>query len=174
MKDVTNDRAARPLRATAPALALWCLGVGVGVVGCGEKQTSVVALAPVAGKVTLDEKPLAEAVVEFIPTGDTQGQGGAATTNDEGQFKVTTPFGEEGLTAGDYKVIVSKLVLPPDLHFDVPPDKNLPPADNPYQESLPPKYSDRLNSTLTIKVAPSGSDKVSLTLRSRGNSSSKK
>lgn len=77
---------------------------------------------------------------------------------------VSTPFGEEGLPPGDYRVIISKLELPPGMHFDVPPDKNLPPIETPYRESLPARYSDRLKSTLTIKVAAAGTDKMAFTL----------
>lgn len=163
MNDTIHRCAARRTRAAGAALALLVLALGG--VGCQQKQASAVSLAPVAGKVTLNEQPLTEAVLEFIPTGNTKGQGGSATTDDEGRFTVVTPFGEEGLTAGDYQVVVSKLVLPKGVHFDVPPDKTLPPADNPYRESLPAQYSDRMNSKLTVKVAPSGTDKMSFTLR---------
>jgi hypothetical protein len=163
MKSVIKRDAARGPRAAACGLlALWFLGLA----GCERKQSSGVPLAQAAGKVTLDGKPLAEATLEFVPTGDTKGQGGSAITDDEGLFTVTSPFGEEGLTAGDYRVVISKLVLPAGVHFDVPPDKTLPPADNPYQESLPAKYSDRTNSKLNIKVSPGGSDKLSFTLKS--------
>lgn len=129
----------------------------LGAAGCGSsEQQSSLPLTIATGKVTLDGKPLPEAELEFIPTGDTRGQGGAAVTNEDGRYMATTPYGESGLTAGEYKVVVSKRVLPANVHFDTPPDKSLPPADNPYQESLPPKYSDRLASTLTMSVPANG------------------
>lgn len=157
-----HNNAARTIRAAA-----W-LGLAIAAgSGCGStKQVSTVQLAPVSGKLTLDDKPLAEATMEFIPTGETPGQGGGATTNEDGTFTAMTPFGEEGLPPGDYQVVVSKLELPSNVHFDVPPDKTLPPADNPYREVLPPSYSDRMRSKLTVKVAPNGTDKMAFTLRS--------
>lgn len=144
---------ARNSRAAAGAMALLLLGA----IGCGDKgQKSTLPLTIASGKVTLDGKPLPEAELEFIPIGDTRGQGGAAVTNQDGLYLATTPFGEEGLIAGEYTVVVSKRVLPAGVHFDTPPDKTLPPADNPYREILPPKYSDRLSSMLTMKVPSSG------------------
>ncbi|WP_406698611.1 carboxypeptidase-like regulatory domain-containing protein [Singulisphaera sp. Ch08] len=153
MRRATNHRAARRFRA-----AVWTMGLLLlGAIGCGDKgQKSTLPLTITSGKVTLNGKPLPEAELEFIPVGDTKGQGGAAVTNEDGRYMATTPFGEEGLIAGDYKVIVSKRVLPEGVHFDTPPDKTLPPADNPYQEILPPKYSDRMSTTLTMKVSSSG------------------
>ena len=164
MDNMINRCIARGPRAMATARALLLLGLGL--VGCQKAQVSTVELARVAGKVTLDEKPLDEATLEFIPEGDTRGQGGAATTSGEGRFTVTTPFGEEGLTAGTYKVVVSKLVLPKGVHFDTPPDKTLPPADSVYRELLPPRYSDSMASTLKVEVARGGTDQMSFTLRS--------
>jgi len=138
--------------------------VSLGMVGCAKVQKSTSVLAPVSGKVTMDGKPLTEASLEFVPRGETKGQGGSAASDEEGRFVVSTPFGEEGLPPGEYSVIISKLVLPAGMHFDVPPDKNLPPIETPYRESLPPQYSDRANSKLVVKVANEGTDKMSFTL----------
>src|SRR4051812_31429458 len=99
MRDIMNQAihhfSARGSRAAATALVLLILG-SAGV-GCEKNQASNIELAPVAGMVTLNEKPLSDAIIEFIPAGDTPGQGGAATTDVDGHFKVTSPFGEEGL-----------------------------------------------------------------------------
>ncbi|SIO32385.1 hypothetical protein SAMN05444166_3785 [Singulisphaera sp. GP187] len=162
MKNLTSGLATR-----RPWAATWAIAlVFLGVAGCAKGQKSSTSLAPVAGTVKLDDKPLAEAALEFVPNGDTHGQGGAASSDEAGHFVVTTPFGEEGLPPGEYRVIISKLVLPQDMHFDIPPDKNLPPIETPYRESLPLRYADRMNSKLSVKVAPSGTDKMVFTLRS--------
>jgi len=75
------------------------------VVGCSggsEKK--------VTGTVTLDQKPLAEASLEFV--GETGAQGAyKARTDAEGKFEILSPGkGKPAMQPGRYKVFASKLV----------------------------------------------------------------
>jgi hypothetical protein len=123
--------------------------------GCNRyEQKSEVPLVPVTGEVTLGgETPVEEAVVEYIPIGGTQGQGGFATTDAKGFYEIASPFGEPGLTGGDYRVVISKKVLPPGAVVN---PEFLGPADNPAREILAPNSSNRDMSTLKAKVPTSG------------------
>jgi len=160
MRFSSNQFAARRFRA-AWALVLMLLSIS----GCGgNSQKSEVELFTATGKVTVDGEPLAEANMEFVPVGDTRGQGGVAITDFEGNYSAETPYGETGLPAGEYQVVISKLELPKGVHFDVPPDKNLPPADSPYRESLPPHYSDRGRTKLKMKMPAKAASKKDFTL----------
>src|SRR5258708_12464031 len=149
MHSITNKgAAARRLPAVCAVAALV-----LGIAGCNAGPKSTVPLVPASGKVTLDGAPLGEAVLEFIPVGETHGQGGNARTNPDGGYTAATPFGEPGLAAGAYMVVISKRALPQGA---TPPEKNLPPAYSPYQEVLSPAYSDRVATTLNATVPATG------------------
>jgi hypothetical protein len=129
------------------ALILWAAG-------CNRyEQKSEVPLVPVTGEVKLGDAPLEDATVEYIPSGGTRGQGGSGMTDLEGRFEIASPFGEPGLTGGDYTVVISKTELPPGAVAN--PDF-LGPADNPVQQLVAPEYSDRVRTRLKAKVPPSG------------------
>jgi hypothetical protein len=53
------------------------------IIGCGG-----VKYVPVSGVVTLDGKPLANAMVLFQPIGDQGGVGSTAKTDSEGRYKL--------------------------------------------------------------------------------------
>ena len=119
------------------------------VPGCAETRTSGVPIVPTTGTVTLDGRPIAGAHLEFIPVGDTRGQGGSARAAGDGSYTATTPFGETGLPSGQYRVTIKKFETrgaPAD-----PPD-DFAPADSPYRQTLPPDYSDDLHTKLTATV----------------------
>jgi hypothetical protein len=63
--------------------------------GCAEKKV------PASGMITLDGKPLANAIVSFIPEGN-RGQPAGATAGSDGQFTVPG-----GMVPGEYKAIVA-------------------------------------------------------------------
>ncbi len=122
----------------------------LGVAACGHVQKSDVPLVPVNGEVTFEGAPLEEAMVRYIPEGSTLGQGGSGLTDDKGFFEISTPFGEPGLTGGDYKVVVSKWVLPPGAVYD--PAKG--PIEQPGRELVGARYSNPSMTTLRAKVPP--------------------
>jgi hypothetical protein len=140
MKRFTNGLAAAFLLAAA---------------GCGSGQKSIVALVPASGTVTIDGTPLAEAVVQFIPMGDTKGQGGSALTDTEGTYKALTTFGEPGLPAGEYKVVISKRD-----------SKGGAAVAGPESEVLPAAYSDRVKTTLKASIPAGGEATNNFALRS--------
>lgn len=125
----------------------------LGAAGCGGTQKSAVALVPAYGKVTVDGTPLADAVLEFIPVGETRGQGGIALTDADGLYRAKTNFGEPGLPAGEYKVVVSKREEPGGKYAD----EDFPPASvGPEGETLSASYSDPKKTKLKASVPPSG------------------
>lgn len=82
--------------------------------GCGKSGTqgSQHELFLISGNVTLDGKPLTDATVNFIPTGQTPGRGGFAVTDAEGNFTAQNYTQEAGLEAGDYNISFSKVTMP--------------------------------------------------------------
>ena len=75
-------------RSHVSAATLICLAV----VGCGGDGLRRVA---VQGKVTAKGVPLDQAVLQFLPTGATQGEGGIGRSDHDGNFSLT------GTRAGD-------------------------------------------------------------------------
>jgi hypothetical protein len=94
-----------------PAYIAFLLTVLLLVVGCGRKSYTFV---PVSGKVTLDNKPLANATVHFKPTDYGSGDPPPecfGTTDEQGRYTLT-PVGEgltgsSGAVPGKYLVGVS-------------------------------------------------------------------
>jgi hypothetical protein len=105
--------------------------------GCGSGG----GLVPVGGKVTVNDVPLRNASVQFIPTGDTPGnQRGAGWTDENGEFTLTNRQGKPGLEPGTYKVVISKMVMPDGSDYD--PKAGVAPMDSPARERLPANCSD--------------------------------
>jgi hypothetical protein len=130
--------------------------LALGAFGCGHAQHSTATLVPAFGTVTIDGAPLPEAMVQFIPTGATPGQGGSALTDAEGTYKAMTTFGEPGLPAGEYKVIISKRDNP----------NGGAAIAGPEAESLPAAYSDKKKTTLKASIPTSGEASNNFVLRS--------
>ncbi|MFN9720014.1 MAG: carboxypeptidase-like regulatory domain-containing protein [Planctomycetota bacterium] len=81
--------------------AFAVLVCALGFPGCGSKLN----LAEVTGTVTYQGKPLANATVTFIPTGE--GSLGVAVTSEDGSYRIQTG-GEDGVAPGPCSVTVSK------------------------------------------------------------------
>ena len=113
--------------------------------GCGGGPTVV----PVTGTVRLKDRPLAHAVVNFIPVGESEGQGGHGSTDAEGRYVLTGTRGENGIPPGEYKVTIS-LRLRPDGSL---PEPNVPPIESDATERLLPQYWDRDLTRLQATVA---------------------
>jgi hypothetical protein len=126
--------------------------------GCGPKPPETI---PVTGLVTLDGQPCPSAGVTFIPQGDTQGRGGMGQTDGAGRFTVhlddgKSAHGPAGLLAGNYKVLISKLVNPDGTPFQGSPD--VAPIDSNARETLPEKYSHYEQTTLSANIQPPSQD----------------
>src|SRR5205823_2677672 len=93
----------RTLRLPGAAVVL---GVGVLLLfsGCGPHE------ARVAGKVTLDNEPLAGAQVVFVGEEEKNQAPVVAQTDDAGYYKLVGNQGA-GIPVGKYKVIVTKMAL---------------------------------------------------------------
>jgi hypothetical protein len=80
-------------------------------VGCGDAKT-----VKVQGTVTLDGKPLAGAMVTFLPLSEKEGRAGGGRTDSGGNFRLTTFKTDDGLLPGQYRVTV---VMPDDDRANV-------------------------------------------------------
>jgi hypothetical protein len=115
--------------------------------GCRDTRQSA-NLIPVTGTVTLNGKPLDNAVVSFLPQGDTRGGGGGSPTDAAGKYELHSKDGK-GMVPGSYKVTISRRLMPDGSI----PKRDVPPAESPARESLPPQYSDQEQTTLTATIA---------------------
>ena len=87
------------------SLLLPGLVIMFAIAGCGGKAYRS---APVAGVVTLNGKPLAEATVIFQPAASgNPGPPSTATTDEEGRFTLTFSDQKPGAVVGKHKVVVS-------------------------------------------------------------------
>jgi hypothetical protein len=133
-----------------------CGWLAVGLValagGCSQSDPSLV---PVTGTVTLNDRPLANATVTFIPKDGTPGFGGVGKTDAAGKY--TLKGGRDdaaGIPPGAYRVVIGKRLMPDGS--EVPADDNTPPMNSPARESLPDAYSSMAASALSATVQPGG------------------
>jgi hypothetical protein len=78
--------------------------------GCGQDSEFLLDFLPVSGQVLMDGAPLAEATVVFVPTDSKQPQPSWGFTDDEGKFSLQSPRRNEGVCAGTYRVVITKMV----------------------------------------------------------------
>jgi len=79
----------------------------LGAIGCSDDPDAAVKLVPVKGTVTLNGKPMANAVVSFVPEpGNKTGTAGGDTTGPEGNY-MARYRGRSGLAPGKYKVTIA-------------------------------------------------------------------
>ncbi|QDT93183.1 carboxypeptidase-like regulatory domain-containing protein [Gimesia algae] len=122
--------------------------------GCGGTEEKLPQRTAVSGIVTFDGEPVEGASITFRPV-EESGQTANGRTNDEGQFQMGTFEGTDGVVAGDYIVMISKIksksiakVLPEDdPNYDPDPQPEPPP-----ENLLPEKYSQAETSGLTVTV----------------------
>jgi hypothetical protein len=129
--------------------------------GCG-KGKDLPDLAPVTGTVTLDGQPLAEAEITFTPIGTTAGLGSEGRTAGDGKYQLKAVRRGAGAAAGQYKVVISKRVMPDGSV--VRPSPDTPPIMSPGKELLSPQYSDPAQTTLTATV-PAGGGTIDFPLK---------
>ena len=126
-------------------------------IGCGSKY------APVSGKVTLNGKPLSNAHVMFQPVGKPgsieSGEGSAGTTNEKGEFKLTSSSGKNGALVGTHHVSISALEAQMGERDTRPPRGGPPLADK-----VPSRYNSK--SEKTFPVPTGGSNKADFDLTS--------
>src|SRR5436190_2913949 len=81
--------------------------VTVGIVLTGCSNSSRPATYRVTGTVTMQGKPVAAAVITFVPTSN-EGQAASAITDADGKYALTTWQAGHGARPGEYRVKVSK------------------------------------------------------------------
>ena len=133
--------------------------VGIFLTGCS--NSSRPPTYPVTGTVTWQGKPLAGAVVTFVPA-STEGEAASAITDADGKYALTTWEAGDGARPGQYRVKVSKqeqetvdpskmvrnLSIEEEQKIYVENTKPAPPA----KRLIPSKYQDDQTSGLTHKV----------------------
>ena len=128
--------------------------------GCsgGSDEESLPDLAAASGTITMDEKPLAGAIVYFYPTEEGLGSDVPSGFTDEaGKYELKIRAGEDtktGAVSGQYKVVISRFVKPDGT--PVPFDSEEPPAMLGAHESIPLEYSDPAQTKLKATVTGSG------------------
>jgi len=138
---------------------LILIGLLAGLTGCSGGPKFV----PVSGTVTLDGKPLANALVAFNPAApagkiEAAGPGSMAVTDDQGHYVlkvIGTDSRTAGAVVGEHRVRISTADISPESG-DV--------AVRP-KERVPAKYN--THTTLTFPVPPGGTDAANFDLDSR-------
>lgn len=140
---------------------LACIFIVLELTGCGSSSsTPDYDVVPFTGRVTLDGKPLPNAIVQLVPVGTTKSPGGQAITDGDGKYEINlsanTPNGVplKGIVPGEYQVRLSKFVRPDGT--EIPADSKEPPINLGAIESIPPKYSNPTGSSLQAKVPEAG------------------
>ena len=122
----------------------------VGLASCGDGLRRV----PVQGKLTAQGKALDHAVVQFIPIGTTQGEGGIGRSDQNGNFTlIGSRAGAAGVVPGEYKVRVSRMIAADGT--PLPDDAKE--VENPgARESVPAPFQSVESTTLKCTVPESG------------------
>lgn len=130
------------------------------IVGCGGGPSGpVYKTVPASGTVKEKEgdKPVAGALVQFIPLDAKTGGGAVGMTDAEGKFELVTGSGDKakkGVTPGKYKVTISLMVKPDGS--PIPPDPTKPPAMVAGIEALSQQFSNPGMSKLVAEVGEQG------------------
>ena len=134
--------------------------LGAVLAGCGG-GTHGPKLVPVSGTVTLNGSPLSGAFVTLHPVGTTRGTGATGRTDAAGKFQLKSPPQGNGAVPGEYKVVISKLVMPDGSDF--PEFSEVAPMDSGAKEQLAAEYCELEHTTLTANV-PEGGRELKFTL----------
>lgn len=157
----------------------WVTLAAVSLVAAGCGKTSSVTTVPISGAVTLDGKPLAEALVTLNPN-NPDGKAASGRTDTAGQFQVSTFLTpaetQQGALPGDYAVTITK---PPVGAMQAPADPSNMSKEQMMQMSgratagaaptkpaveIPPRYADPTQSGLAVTVASGGNQPLQLPL----------
>lgn len=80
------------------------------VSGCARKGPKI-ELVFVSGTANMDNQPLADASIVFIPLKSQQPQPSWGHTDADGNFSLKTSDGSVGAATGPYRIVVSKMVM---------------------------------------------------------------
>ena len=139
----------------------WCLVVSMmvlSVTGCGRSKLKLADPVPTKGTVMVDDKPLSNSLVYFVPEGaKVVGPGSTAVTDGNGNYELKTVIDgkpKTGAIPGNYRVMLSSWVGPNGQV--VVPDGKTPPANQAAREVLPERFSNMMTTELKATVAGSG------------------
>lgn len=132
----------------------WGVSLCFLLMGCGRGDDP--PLVPVSGVVTMDDKPLADATVEFVPE---SGWGSMGKTDETGRYELLYRAREKGAAIGQHKVRISTLI-------EEDSDSTNPVIQKGRKESVPVKYNKA--TTLEANVEPGESVELNFDLESRG------
>lgn len=145
---------------TAIRISLLAICAFAGV-GCSETVEVVLPAAhPVSGVVTLNAKPVAGAMVQFVPQGTTKGNDCFGVTDESGKYSLKQFRGEDGAQVGEYSVVI-ELHLKPD---GSPLKEDEAPRAVMANQVLPRMYSELASTILRAKV-PEGGGKFDFDLK---------
>lgn len=128
------------------------------VSGCGGPEGP--ELVPVSGKILLDGKPVAGALVRFVPD---SGPSSGGETNEQGEFSLIGPGSLPGAITGTHTVTVGCPYNPG--QGSSPDGSTQAPSEGPGC-SLPLKYSDVSTSGVTAAVPDEGTSELIVQLTS--------
>jgi len=154
----------------------WNTAVGfvllIVTAGCGGGTEGRKDVYPVSGTVMFQGGPVIGASVAFSP--DEKQPVAMGTTNDSGQFTLTTYEMDDGAAAGPYHVIVTKFQSAKVDDSEVAHGENGAAPDHDAADEkgskgggnlLPTKYEQRDTSDLTFKVETSGTNNFEIVLQ---------
>ncbi|MEX2176600.1 MAG: hypothetical protein WD872_19700 [Pirellulaceae bacterium] len=101
----------------------------------------------------MDGQPLEGANVTFVPLSTAEGQGGTGGTDAAGKYEVMHFRAGKGVEPGQYKVVISKLVMQDGS--PIPPGTESA-AELSTKDAVPPQYSDYNQSKLQATVEAGG------------------
>jgi len=134
------------------------------LVGCGGgEEAKIPPLAPVSGTVKMDGKPLQGAVLSFLPKGATAGHMVTAVTDAEGKFACQYSNGAPGCPAGEYQVLISKLLTPDGK----PIPEGSTAADVGAVETIPMRYRDPEAPSGSVMIPQGGKTDLNYDLKSK-------
>ena len=120
---------------------------------CGCVNREQFEIAPVSGSVTLNGRPLSDARIGFEPVASNGslagGSGSYATTDQDGNFQLSTVHGKDGAVVGRHRVWIRTIRLDPTGKMIG-------------KESLPREYND--DTTLSFEVTAGGTEQADLRL----------
>lgn len=113
MYGVASPSSHPPLARLAALLSAIAIGGLLPAVGCGRAEATRLAVFPVKGQVTLNGKPLSNALVVLHPKTPAPGQSTTprATTDANGDFQVSTYDTNDGAPTGEYAVTIQHFPL---------------------------------------------------------------
>lgn len=137
------------------------------VVGCGPKAKTL-KTEEVEGLVTLDDKPVPEATVTFIPVQQDVGISATGMTDAEGKYRLTAMASGSsaqaqagaGTMPGEYYVGVVKVILPehPTSTEAAMPKEGQRPADSAMTYVVPQMYENPQKSGIKVTVKAGKND----------------